>query len=191
MRVAVFGCFRGLEEEENKVELKKVLGLRVGSQGRIDRVNRWVDKVLTRSPSTAAGGAGGGPGGFHPVALAAAMMMGFPPPGLGDGNGDADEDADMDMIRLLLEDPDDPDVEELRPRLKERFIGWQNAALTVKGGTALLGRVYSRMVGDDSGKGEGSEAEGSEGMSFLLGNDVTEAMIVRCVRVLSFRDLLS
>ncbi|KIK55750.1 hypothetical protein GYMLUDRAFT_248354 [Collybiopsis luxurians FD-317 M1] len=129
------------------------------------------------------GGAGGADAGdgipppLHPIAFAA-MMMGFPVPVPLNG-GDIDEnDPDTDEggpfgfggmgmgmgicmgmggMGLLDMDPDDPDLddvrEELRPRLKERFEGWVEAAMKIKGGPGVLARVYMRMVSEeDPGK---------------------------------------
>jgi len=88
------------------------------------------------------------------------MMMGIAPPGLGD-----DDDGDT---MGYLEDPDDPDLEdlreELRPRLKTRFLGWEAVAVATKGGANVLAKVYNKMVED---------------MPFLLGSDITDAMILR------------
>ncbi|KAE9399815.1 hypothetical protein BT96DRAFT_1019281 [Gymnopus androsaceus JB14] len=85
---------------------------------------------------------------------------GNPPPGLGD-----DDDGDT---MGYLEDPDDPDLEdlreELRPRLKTRFLGWEAVAVATKGGANVLAKVYNKMVED---------------MPFLLGSDITDAMILR------------
>ncbi|KAE9399810.1 hypothetical protein BT96DRAFT_939127 [Gymnopus androsaceus JB14] len=89
--------------------------------------------------------------------FAAALVA---PPGLGD-----DDDGDT---MGYLEDPDDPDLEdlreELRPRLKERFLGWEAVAVATKGGANVLAKVHNKMLED---------------MPFLLRSDVTDAMILR------------
>lgn len=159
IRLLVQSCFKGIEEETHKAELKSVLRLAMASQQRIDRVNSWVEAITTHSAAP--------PGAFHPAQLVAAMMMGIPPPGLLGGMDDADE---SDLMGLL-EDPNDPDLEDLReqlrPRLRNRFKGWEGIALAIKGGASLLTKVYSKMTQD---------------MPFLVANDVTEAMIMSCVR---------
>ncbi|GAW05470.1 ABC protein [Lentinula edodes] len=109
LRLLVQSSFCGLKVESNKTELRRILKLQMASQPRIDRVNNWVDAVIT--PSSAL---------IHPVAFAAAMVMGFPP-GLEDGD-------DNDVMSYLDLDPDDPDLEDLReefrPQLRDRFDGW-------------------------------------------------------------------
>ncbi|KAJ4467869.1 hypothetical protein J3R30DRAFT_3662295 [Lentinula aciculospora] len=149
LRLLVESCFRGLNTESHKVELRRILKLQMASQSRIDRVNNWVDAVIT--PSTAP---------IHPMAFAAAMVMGIPP-GLGDG-------GDSDIIGFLDMDPDDPDLEDLReefrPQLRDRFDGWVNITLGISGGQTLLSKLYIKMT---------------EEMTFLSAADVSEEMINR------------
>ncbi|KIK50241.1 hypothetical protein GYMLUDRAFT_253148 [Collybiopsis luxurians FD-317 M1] len=112
-------------------------------------------------------GGDGIPPPLHPIAFVA-MMMGFPvyvPLNSGDINkNDLDTDeggpfsfrgmgmGGMGGMGLLDMDPDNPDLddvrEELRPRLKERFEGWVEAAMKIKGGLGVLARVYTRMVSE-------------------------------------------
>ncbi|KIK60087.1 hypothetical protein GYMLUDRAFT_244860 [Collybiopsis luxurians FD-317 M1] len=253
VRNLVFGCFKSLDVERNRSELKRVLKMQVGSQARKDRIASWIDAVVAPPPvldarggvgggggagagggggaaGVAGGGGGGGAGGagdgipppLHPIAFAA-MMMGFPVPVPLNG-GDIDEnDPDTDEggpfgfggmgmgmgismgmggMGLLDMDPDDPDLddvrEELRPRLKERFEGWVEAAMKIKGGPGVLAKVYTRMVSEeekdrdkDKGKGKEGQSEsagqsttvtsgaGGMGMTWLQGADVVDAMINR------------
>ncbi|KAJ3934660.1 MAG: hypothetical protein NXY57DRAFT_1047189 [Lentinula lateritia] len=149
LRLLVQSSFCGLKVESNKTELRRILKLRMASQPRIDRVNNWVDAVIT--PSSVL---------IHPVAFAAAMVMGFPP-GLEDGD-------DNDVMSYLDIDPDDPDLEDLReefrPQLRDRFDGWVNIALGATGGQSLLSKLYIEMA---------------EEMPFLSTADVTQEMLNR------------
>ncbi|KAJ3909676.1 hypothetical protein F5879DRAFT_11427 [Lentinula edodes] len=149
LRLLVQSSFCGLKVESNKTELRRILKLQMASQPRIDRVNNWVDAVIT--PSSAL---------IHPVAFAAAMVMGFPP-GLEDGD-------DNDVMSYLDLDPDDPDLEDLReefrPQLRDRFDGWVSIALGFTGGQTLLSKLYIKMA---------------EEMPFLSTADVSQEMLNR------------
>ncbi|KAJ3852835.1 hypothetical protein EV368DRAFT_73816 [Lentinula lateritia] len=149
LRLLVQSSFCGLKVESNKTELRRILKLQMASQPRIDRVNSWVDAVIT--PSSAL---------IHPVAFAAAMVMGFPP-GLEDGD-------DNDVMSYLDLDPDDPDLEDLReefrPQLRDRFDSWVNIALGITGGQTLLSKLYIKMA---------------EEMPFISTADVSQEMLNR------------
>ena len=92
----------------------------------------------------------------------AAMMMGFP--FMPDGSEGSDpygyldveqHDKDLDTLR-----------EEFRPRFRDRFDGWNETALGIKGGPAVLLRIYSKIV---------------EFMPFIQAPDVVDEMISRYV----------
>lgn len=145
--------FTRLDEEQNQKELTLILKLNAGSPQRPDRIVSWVKAIS--SPSVAPA---------HPMAFAA-MMMGFVPPIVEEG-----EDADVvDFLTLHMSDID-PDLseldEELRPRLRQRFDGWQEMAGSLKGGNALLLKFYTETV---------------ERMPYLRALDVTEEMVSQCV----------
>jgi hypothetical protein len=85
------------------------------------------------------------------------MMMGLPPPLVGDEGEDPtdlfnylDLDADDDIQRNdgAVIDPDMEDLrEEHRPRLKGRWSGWTSVAFACQGGGRdMLRRVYDLAV---------------------------------------------
>nr|GAT47193.1 predicted protein [Mycena chlorophos] len=133
VRVAVRSAFCHVEDKMTPSALAEIGKLRVDSAARRQRVDSWVDSVIT--PGT---------GTTHPMVFAA-MMLGFPfAPGMEDG------DEGGDLLGFLDLDPGDPDLEdlreELRPRLRERFESWVTTTTQIKGGNALLARVYSKVV---------------------------------------------
>ncbi|KAF8075827.1 hypothetical protein FPV67DRAFT_1776479 [Lyophyllum atratum] len=113
IQAAVTSVFGNIESETHKSTVQGILKLRGGSQERLDRINSWMDAVLTAVPP------------LNPVALAA-MMMGIPV-------GDVEETGQEDIASFLDDlDPSDTDWddlrEEFRPPLKERFDGWYQVA---------------------------------------------------------------
>lgn len=149
-RAAIRASFCKIDSEINKSELTQILALRRDSLHRRTRVERWVKGVLTPQVNTA-----------HPMALAA-LMIGIPlPPG-------ADGTDEGDMLGYVDLDGDDPDQEDLReefrPNIKARFQGWVDTAVAVRGGSAMLMKMYTNLVGD---------------MPFLKGKDVVEEMLAR------------
>ncbi|KAI0771684.1 hypothetical protein BD413DRAFT_693192 [Trametes elegans] len=150
VRSAILGPFSLLETPENRAEIEQIVKLRQNAAGRQDRVERWVDAVGT-------------PGMNAPNPMAfAAMVMGLPVVPAMDGSDDADPLGYLDL------DPSDPDMEDLRdefrPRLKQRFEGWTDVAIVVKGAAAVLQKVYREIV---------------QMMPFLRANDVVEDMLGR------------
>ena len=145
VRAAVLSTFIRADDRVQREELTAILKLRTGSQTRKDRIERWVSGVT-------------GPSGTpHPVALAA-MLMGLP---FGPGPDEATNLDTMDFVEL-----DPTEDEELRPRLKERFDGWQTLASSTKGGQTLLLRLYTKIV---------------DIMPFFRATDVVDEMINQCV----------
>ena len=154
---AVRFSFCNIDSEINKTELTQILALRRDTIGRRSRVERWVKGVVTPQIDTA-----------HPMALAA-LMIGIPlPPGV-EGSDEGD------MLGYFEVDGDDPEVEDLReefrPNIKSRFQGWVDTAMAIKGGPALLLKVYAKMIVD---------------MPFLKGIDVVEEMSARYVARVAF-----
>lgn len=122
--------FHNMGNEENKQEITQIAKLRPGSAQRRSRVDRWVDKVITPARGTP-----------NPMAIAA-FMIGLPIPGGLEDEDDTDPlgyldqaDADLDDLR-----------EELRPKLQARFQEWASSACIIKGGNALLMRVYTQIL---------------------------------------------
>lgn len=151
---AIRFSFCNIDSEINKMELTQVLALRRDSLNRRTRVERWVKSVLTPHVDTT-----------HPMALAA-LMIGIPlPPGV-EGTDEGD------MLGYFEVDGEDPEVEDLReefrPNIKARFQGWVDTALAIKGGPALLSKVYAKAIVD---------------MPFLNGSDVVDEMSARYVAV--------
>ena len=150
VRAALTAPFALLDTPENAGELEQILKLRPSAAGRQDRVERWVNAVMAPGTNVP-----------NPLALAAAMM-GLPMPvmdGVDDGDG---------MIGLLDFDQHDPDLEDLReefrPKLKQRFQGWSDTAVQVRGGPAVLLKVYKDIV---------------KSMPFLRANDIVEELLSR------------
>lgn len=151
IRAAVQSSFCRVDEPRHRDEVTRIMKLTMGSQQRADAIERWVEGVAT--PSS---------GALHPVALAA-MMMGFPTPGIEEGD-DGEVFAFLDMHHA---DPDLEDLrEEFRPELKKRFDTWIETAGSIKGGGAILVKVYVKMV---------------EVMPFLRAIDIVEEMLNRYV----------
>ncbi|KAK0231526.1 hypothetical protein IW262DRAFT_489213 [Armillaria fumosa] len=149
IRSTIRSNFCRVEDTVHKDELQRILKLSSSSQQRSDRIEQWVDDVIT--PSSAP---------LHAVAFAA-MMMGIPAPGIEEGE-------DPDFLGHLDLDPTDPDLEdlreELRPPLGVRFDGWIEVANAIKGGAPVLSKIY---------------AKATELMPFLRAHDVGEAMQTR------------
>lgn len=149
VRSAIRPNFCCIEDSVHRDELQRILKLPSSSQQRSDRIEQWVDDVVT--PSSAP---------LHAVAFAA-MMMGIPAPGIEEGD-------DPDFLGHLDLDPSDPDLEdlreELRPPLGERFDGWVEVTNAIRGGAPILTKVY---------------AKATELMPFLRAHDVGEAMQTR------------
>ncbi|KAG5351744.1 hypothetical protein C0989_005041 [Termitomyces sp. Mn162] len=146
---AVFGL---VDHTEHKIDVEEILKLRAGSSERKDRIQRWVDSILTHAAP------------MNPVAFAA-MMMGFPMTAAVEEGGHEDTAGFLDDI-----DHADPDWEELkeefRPPLKERFDGWCQLTAMWKETTnkTALGNVYAKAV---------------QIMPYLRGADIVEHLIVR------------
>ena len=107
--------------------------LRAGHTRR-ERMEAWVEAVS--SPPAPM---------MHPMAVAAAMMMGLPVPSPGAQGEEAELIAALDLSPGYDRDLDDL-REELRPRLSERFSGWCTVAGGTKCGSALLTDVYLKAV---------------------------------------------
>ncbi|KAH9887674.1 hypothetical protein C8Q73DRAFT_839406 [Cubamyces lactineus] len=149
VRSAVLGPFSLLETSENRAEIEQINKLRQVAPGRQDRIERWVDAVSTPGLNNP-----------NPMALAA-MVMGLPIMPTMEG-------LDEMELSYLEMDPSDPDLEDLReefrPRLKQRFEGWTDKALTIKGGSVTLLKVYRELI---------------VMLPFLRTSDVVEEMISR------------
>lgn len=130
IRAAVLPLFIHADEDLHKQEIVQIAKLRHGSAQRQDRIERWVDSVITPGSNAP-----------HPMAFAA-MMFGLPiAPVLSDA-----DDADP-MGYLDEADPDLDDLrEEFRPKMRERFDGWAEVASVMKGGSPVLLKVYSQIV---------------------------------------------
>jgi hypothetical protein len=154
---AIRFSFCNIHSETNKTELTQILALRRDSLNRRTRVERWVKGVVTPQVDTA-----------HPMALAA-LMIGIPlPPGV-EGTDEGD------MLGYFEVDGDDPEMEDLReefrPNIKARLNGWVDTAVAIKGGPALLLKMYAKVVAD---------------MPFLKAGDVVEEMASRYVVGVAF-----
>ncbi|KAG8218068.1 hypothetical protein J3R82DRAFT_3570 [Butyriboletus roseoflavus] len=149
-RAAIRSSFCNIGSEVNKSELKQILALRRDSLHRHTRVERWVKGVLTPQVNTP-----------HPMALAA-LMIGIPLPPGADGTDEGDM---LGYIELDGDDPEQEDLrEEFRPNIKARLQGWVDTAVAIKGGSAMLLKMYAGIIGD---------------MPFLRGSDVVEEMSAR------------
>ncbi|KAJ7476955.1 hypothetical protein B0H11DRAFT_2234915 [Mycena galericulata] len=150
VRAAVRAAFCRVEDKATVAALAEITKLRAESSQRRQRVDAWVDSVVTPGMTAP-----------HPMAFAA-MIMGFPfAPGMEDGD-------DMDMLAYLDVDQRDPDLEDLReefrPKLRDRFDGWVSAVLMMKGGSGVLGSLYLKIM---------------EEMPYFKLNDVAEEMLSR------------
>ncbi|KAG6861436.1 hypothetical protein C0995_000276 [Termitomyces sp. Mi166 len=152
IHAALTGVFGLVDLEEYKIDIERILKLRVGSTERKNRIQRWTDSILTHVAP------------MDPVAFAA-MMMGFPVRGpVGEG-GHEDPAGFLDDV-----DEADPDWEELkeefRPPLKERFDGWYQLTGMWKDTTSktTLRIVYGKAV---------------QIMPYLRGADIVEHMVAR------------
>lgn len=130
IHATVRSCFSHIEEESNKKELLEILKLPPKSSPRKERLEHWSEQIITSST-------------LNPMAVAA-MMMGLPMlPGM-------DEGEDNDILNYVDLDQDDPDLDDLRedyqPNLKRRFDGWTQLAQNLKGGPALLAKLYLKAI---------------------------------------------
>ena len=144
----VRSCFAHIEEESNKKEVLEILKL-PKSLTRKERLEQWSERIITSST-------------LNPMAVAA-IMMGLPMfPGM-------DEGEDNDLLSYVDLDQNDPDLddlrEEYRPNLKQRFDGWVQLAHDMRGGPALLAKLYLKAVNL---------------MPWLRGFDTVAEMISRC-----------
>ena len=143
--------FAGLDDPVNRTDLKAIAKLKIGSETRRNRVERYVNSV--QSPRIQA---------FPPPMAFAAMMMGLPPT------------FDPEDSSLLDEMPDDPDLMELRdekrPKMKERFLGWWSVGRDIKGGKPILEKIWREV----DGKGTGS-------LSCVGFKDVVDEMVERLI----------
>ncbi|KAJ7667080.1 hypothetical protein B0H17DRAFT_1336198 [Mycena rosella] len=151
VRAAVRTAFSRVEHTASVQALADILKLRSDNVHRRPRIDAWVESVLT--PGRTA---------LHPMAFAA-MMMGFPlAAGMEDG-GD-----DMDVLAYLDMEQPDPDLEDLRwefrPKLRERFEAWVGAVMSMRAGSALLGRLYAKIL---------------EEMPYFKTSDVADEMLNR------------
>ena len=149
-RAALAPSFSRFDAPENLTEMERILKLRPSTPGRQDRIERWVDAISTPGANNP-----------NPVALAA-MVMGLPIVPALDGTEDGD------MFSYLDIDPNDPDMEDLReefrPKLKQRFEGWSDTAIQVKGSAPMLVQVYNEIV---------------KSMAFLRASDMVEEVVGR------------
>jgi hypothetical protein len=133
IHAAVRSVFSHIDESKQQHELTEILKLRAGRVRR-QRVEAWVEAVS--SPPAPM---------MHPMAVAAAMMMGFPVPPPGAQADDPELAAALDLSSSYDRDLEDL-REEFRPRLSERFDGWCKVANNTKGGSALLADAHVRAV---------------------------------------------
>jgi len=133
IRAAVRNAFCHIDTLSNKAELTEITRLPQETLGRRGRIERWVGAVLSPSGDTA-----------HPMALAA-LMMGLPlPPGMEGAMDDADP---LGFIDIDQDDPELDDLrEEFRPNLKGRLEGWIQVGHQIKGGAAVLLKVYNVIL---------------------------------------------
>ncbi|KAK7045494.1 hypothetical protein VNI00_007747 [Paramarasmius palmivorus] len=150
MHAAIKSCFSKIDEQERKTELQRILKLQFGSQQRKERVENWVDSVMT--PFAAP---------MNPMTFMGLVM------GLSSGYVEDEEENDI-LAFLDTMESDDEETEDLRdeyqPRLKERFQGWIDVAQGIKFCPNFVQRHYAQLV---------------EQMPFLRGKDVVEEMICR------------
>ncbi|EPQ59835.1 hypothetical protein GLOTRDRAFT_136589 [Gloeophyllum trabeum ATCC 11539] len=133
IRAALLGYFSEIDKQANKDEFEDIMKLRAASDARRERLEAWVDAIVT--PGTQPP---------HPMAFAA-LMMGLP---LGAAIADSDEPDPLGYLDIDQSDPDLEDLrEEFRPQLKLRFESWVLAAGSVKGGSTVLSRVYKDILG--------------------------------------------
>ncbi|KAH9483193.1 hypothetical protein JR316_0005297 [Psilocybe cubensis] len=147
---AVRSSFPHIEEEDNKNEIVEILKLRSSSSARQERVERWGGRISSSSS-----------GSFHPMAFAA-MVMGLPViPGTEEGD-------DSDILNYVDLDQLDPDLDDLRdeyrPDLKGTFDGWVHIAQSIKGGPAILAKLYTKAL---------------EMLPWVRGSDIVTEMINR------------
>lgn len=150
IRAALLCCFSHIDDDIHRAEMAQIVNLRHGSSTRQDRIERWVDAVITPGTNPP-----------HPMVFAA-MMMGLPVGPV------LDDTEDADALGYLDFDHTDPDLEDLReefrPRLKERFEGWNETAMSMKGGPGVLLKVYAKLL---------------ELMPYMRASDAVDEMIGR------------
>lgn len=150
IKASLLPSFARIDESVNLAEVSQFVTLPKGSPTRSHRLAAWIDAVST--PVMAP----------HPVAFAA-FIMGLP---IGP------EEADSEDPLGLMDFDNDPDLadlrEESRPSFKHRFESWADTAISMKGGAAVLMKVYLQII---------------EWMPYLRGNDVVEEMIAKSVSV--------
>jgi hypothetical protein len=159
IKAAISPCFARIDDPVNREEVLEFIKLPPGSLMRTDRLMQWIEAVVTPMQPP------------HPVAFAAFMM------GLPIGPEEADSEDPLGIMNM----DDDLDLEdlreELRPKHKQRFESWRDAALIMPGAKVVLLEVYKEIIAM---------------MPFLQGNDVVEEMISRWVFFLcSFFQLTS
>jgi hypothetical protein len=126
----VRSAFCHIDTLANQAELTEIIKMRQETMERNWRIERWVGAIVTPSSDTA-----------YPMAFAA-LMMGLPiPPGM--------EEDDSDPLGYDM-DPHDPELddlrEEFRPNLKARLQGWIQVGHQIKGGMAVLLKVYTVVL---------------------------------------------
>ncbi|ESK96694.1 hypothetical protein Moror_6711 [Moniliophthora roreri MCA 2997] len=148
MFIAIKSCFNKVDEPSRKAELLRIIKMQYGSQQRKNRIENWVDSVVT-STSTP----------LNPMAFFG-FMLGIP-------TGNIEEEEEAEYIEFLQSlDSDDEEhqtiKDEYEPHLKERFEGWTDVAQGIKLGGNLLLKHYAKLT---------------EEMPFLRAKDVVEEML--------------
>lgn len=133
IHAAVRSAFSHINEAKHEHELTEILKLRAGRVRRA-RMEAWVEAVSSPPPPM-----------VHPMAVAAAMIMGLPMPPPGALGDDPELIASLDLGSSYDRDLEDL-RDEFRPRLSERFDGWCKVAHNTKGGSALLADAHARVV---------------------------------------------
>ncbi|KAF8665748.1 hypothetical protein AX16_000196 [Volvariella volvacea WC 439] len=149
IRAILHSTFRHIDKSKHQKDLEEILELRVGSPTRRERIERWVEAVLSPNVDP-----------MNPMAFAA-MMFGFPPaPGV--------ESDESDLMGLVDIDENDPDVanlrDEFKPNLKNRLLRWTADGASMRGGIAILAKVY---------------IQAAEIMPYLKASDVVDEMLNR------------
>jgi hypothetical protein len=155
---AVRSAFSHIDEAQSQRELAEILKLRAGRIRR-QRVESWIEAVS--SPPAPV---------MHPMAVAAAMMMGLPVPPPGPQGDDLELVAALDMSSSYDRDLEDL-RDEFRPKLSERFQGWCKVANNMKGGSGLLADAHARTL---------------KLMPFLRASDIVHEMLTRYAPSLVF-----
>jgi hypothetical protein len=158
IHVAVRSGFSHIDEAKNHHELAEILKLRAGRIRR-QRVEAWIEAVS--SPPAPL---------MHPMAVAAAMMMGLPVPPPGPQGEDPELIAALDMSESHDRDLEDL-RDEFRPKLSERFDGWCKVANNMKGGSGLLADAHARTL---------------KLMPFMRASDIVHEMLTGYASLTSF-----